>query len=703
MRYQRNSERSRLGKGTTAGAVTLLATGLVGSAVFGVGAFSHLDELSDGSTWLWSRVTGEVIRVNANNGRVDLVQAVEGAEDHPVRLAQNNRHLVVHDLDTGSLTSVNLARMDFSGQSDIGADDNHFVLGRDSAVVIAKKRGEVRRMNPETLEPVGEPLQLAGPLVGGRFDGEGRLWVAAPSQGTVVGIDTGREQPEVVESVPVSEPGDDLGLSVLDSGALAVNRDSDEVSVVSGGSAATVDSPIGLSGAKVPERTAGGLASITVPDTASVVAVGDLAGEPHVRAFTVHGTRPAAALPFADEVYVPYAEEGLVRKFSSTGTQRTTIRVPDADKSPLELEVRDGHLFINAPESESALVVDSDGHVRKVSKYDPEPGGEGPGAGEGDGDAEDSGDDSGEQYVDGPDDGGYVPEQPDLPDASTPEDLPEPPDPRDDGEHEGRGDRGDQDDEARPEEHEDGYEEQPRVEQPPPPPPQPEQQASEDPLGDDGGGFGEGGGPESGGIGGEDDAPGQGSDDGLLPGPDGGQGGGEEDEDEEPGLPGWNDEDDQQDDQQDGEQDGDETGGDGNGSEGEDDGSEQGGNEDEGNDGEDDGSGEPGDEDDGTGGPDGDPTPDPGDDDGGGTAPEPTPDPGGGPGDDETPPPEPEPDPEPEPEPEPEPDPGDDGDTPPPEPQPDPEPEPDPAPGDAGEDGQSSPPPDPSAAETPTQ
>ncbi|MBV2365739.1 midas domain-containing protein [Streptomonospora nanhaiensis] len=402
------------------GAVTILATGLVGTAVFGVGAYNHWDDISSGSVWLWSSVTGELIRVNANNGQVDLVQEVKDSENHPVRLAQNNRYLVVHDLDTGALSSVDLARMDFTGQTDVGtAGDNHFVLGNDTAVIIDKAQGEVRRVDPETLESVGEPLQLVGPLVGGEFDRDGTLWVASRSQGTVVAIDTAREQPEVIDSIAVSDPGADLVMTVLDTGALAVNRDTGELSVVGGGSTTTVDSPIDLKGAKVPARTVGNLATVTVPKSSSLVALANLNGSPEASSFEVHGSTPETALPFANALFVPYSEEGLVRSFRPDGSQKNTIRVPDAGDSPLELEVRDDHLFINAPESESALVVDPDGRVRKVDKYDPE--GEGDGEG---GDSREEQEEEADPYVEGPD-SDYEPPRLDLPDASNQEDLPE--------------------------------------------------------------------------------------------------------------------------------------------------------------------------------------------------------------------------------------------------------------------------------------
>ncbi|WP_067970476.1 hypothetical protein [Nocardiopsis trehalosi] len=445
--------------------MTALATGLVGTAVFGVGAFSHWDDLSDGTTWLWSSVTGEVIRVNAHSGQVDLVQSVEASADHPVRLAQNDKHLVVHDLATGSLASVDLVNLDFTGETTTGGSGNHrFVLGDDAAVIIDQEGGEIRRVDPSTLQPIGEPLRLAGPLIGGEFDRDGLLWVAAPSQGTVVAIRSGEEQPEVVDSVAVGEPGADLALTVLDSGALAIDRGTDEVSLVGDGSPEQATSPVSLSGAEVPARTVGGAAAITLADAASVVAVTGLTdGSPKTSAFAVHGTRPETALTFADKVYVPYSEEGVVREFSVDGGQERTIRVPDAGESDLELEVREEHLFINAPESESALVVDADGGVREVSKYDPEPTEDG----EGEGGGEDQ-DDRGEEFVEGPDVDDYVPQPIDLPDASTPDDLPAEEDGPAAREEEARPDRSEEDDDPAPQIEEPPGEDRPTLPETPP-------------------------------------------------------------------------------------------------------------------------------------------------------------------------------------------------------------------------------------------
>ncbi|MFW5418709.1 hypothetical protein J0910_19020 [Nocardiopsis sp. CNT-189] len=407
------ARRSSPARVATVGAVSTIAAGLVGTAFFGVGAVGHWDELSDGSTWLWS-ATGEVARVNAHSGRVELAQGVQEASGHPVRLAQNGEHVVVHDLATGTMTSIDLVRLENSGTTRAGAD-HHLVFGPKGAVVIDRDAGEVRRVDPETLRPVGEPLRVSGPIAGGAFDGDGLLWFAVPSQGTAVAVDTaGKGRPEAVDSVAVGEPGADLVATVLDTGVLVADRGTGTITRAGDGRPRSVDSPVPLAGAEMPERTRGGPAPITVPEAGRVIAVGGLDGDLGATEVAVHGAEPEPALAFAGRIYVPQPADGAVREFAADGTQNGRIDVPGGDTGELHLELRDEHLFINAPSSELALIVGADGSVREVSKYEPEPE-------EGDGGGGESGapSEQGDHYVEGPD--AEAPERPDLGDASTPD------------------------------------------------------------------------------------------------------------------------------------------------------------------------------------------------------------------------------------------------------------------------------------------
>ena len=86
-------------------------------------------------------------------------------------------------------------------------------------------------------------------------------------------------------------------------------------------------------------------------------------------AFTVpgEGDRLSPAVAWADRFYCADEATGTVYSFDAAGQLVETIR-GRAD-GPLELEVRENHLFINSPDSATARVVDDKHQVREVDKY----------------------------------------------------------------------------------------------------------------------------------------------------------------------------------------------------------------------------------------------------------------------------------------------------------------------------------------------
>jgi hypothetical protein len=113
-------------------------------------------------------------------------------------------------------------------------------------------------------------------------------------------------------------------------------------------------------------RNRGDAIPVTIPDDRRVYLVrgGD------VQSFPVpgQGRQIGPAVAFEGRVYVNDDAKHSVLVFDYRGTQVQEIDVPDAN-GPLELEVREQHLFINAPNSASARVVDSKHKVLPVNKY----------------------------------------------------------------------------------------------------------------------------------------------------------------------------------------------------------------------------------------------------------------------------------------------------------------------------------------------
>jgi hypothetical protein len=354
-----------------------LVAGLAGS-VFGLGASGQAPEIFDGSSWLWSRPVGEVSRVNGNSGVVDLRHPVEASRGGLVRVRQTTDFLLLHDVDTGQLYSVDLTRMGFAGRREVqpGSDVVVALSGSD-AVVTDRARGRVRAVDPVSLQVRGEPLQLPPGLVGGDFfDDSGVLWLGVPSQGTVAAVTVDDGQVAVDRTLPVADPGAALAVSVLDQGVLVVDQRRDRLVVADDEVDRELPAPVPLAGAQVPARSVGGLLVVTVPEQRAMVVVEDVAGSGTPRQVPLPDGA-GTAVPFAGRIYVPDDAGGVVHVFDPDGSELEPIELPDA-AGLLELEVRQELLFINAVDAPVAAVVDAEGQLSLVDKFDPEAGLPGP-------------------------------------------------------------------------------------------------------------------------------------------------------------------------------------------------------------------------------------------------------------------------------------------------------------------------------------
>jgi hypothetical protein len=343
----------------------LLATGLT---VLGIGAADNAVANFDASSWLISSNRGEADRVNGVTARVDTRTKIKDAQNHEIVVSQTDRYLILRDLTTGEVSALDLTTLQVNAvmptTPGLGVS---VALAGQNAFVIDSVRGQVRQLDPRTLTPVGDPVVLPNGLTPGGFDGKGTLWVGVPTEGTVVGIAPGANGagPKVLQTVTVTAAGHDLVLTAMDQG-VAVLDNTDEFLTIVGGSGAKgrttvpVDQP-----AVMPARGSGTAVPITIPNDRKVVVVdGD-----KVTAFTVPGAGSLSpAVAFAGRIYVADSDNSIVYEISPGGTVINQIKIPAAG-GKLELEVREGFLFINAPNGSSARVVDSKHVVKDVNKY----------------------------------------------------------------------------------------------------------------------------------------------------------------------------------------------------------------------------------------------------------------------------------------------------------------------------------------------
>ncbi|MFG3702482.1 fibronectin type III domain-containing protein [Micromonospora sp. NPDC047620] len=371
------SRRMRGGLVTIGTVGALLAA--MGLTVLGLGAADNAVASYDASSWLWSSARSEMARVNGVTARVDTRVEIPAARRHPMQVTQTDRLLILRDLNTGQVSSLDLATLQITATTrttpGLGVS---VALHEDTAFVVDAVQGIVRQLDPRSLTPVGEPVRYPPGITGGSFDGEGRLWIAVPSEGTVSAITAAALpsapasaaagaglSPKQVETYDVAEASHELVVSTLDDGVAVLDRTAGALVTVQRGQVRPTTLTMSAPGA-LPARTSGPAVPVTVPGERRVYVVG-AGGE--VRAFTVPGTgdRLSPAVAWAGRFYCADEASGTVYAFDANGQLVDTIR--GKGTGPLELEVRENHLFVNAPDSATARVVDDKHQVREVDKY----------------------------------------------------------------------------------------------------------------------------------------------------------------------------------------------------------------------------------------------------------------------------------------------------------------------------------------------
>ncbi|MGI5152353.1 fibronectin type III domain-containing protein [Plantactinospora sp. CA-294935] len=371
--------RSRLRGGVVTIATVAALAAAMGLTVLGLGAADNAVASYDASSWLWSMTKSEVARVNGVTGRVDTRVQVPQGRNHQMQVAQTDRLLILRDLNTGQVSSLDLATLQIIATTKTTAGLGvNVALHEDAAFVVDAVQGIVRQLDPRSLTPVGEQIHYPPGITGGQFDGTGRLWVAVPSEGTVSAITAaklpesdsggagGSVSPEQVFNDAVADPSHDLALSTLDDGVAVLDRTTGTLTTLRGKEKRPVKLPLTGPG-EMPPRTTGLRVPVTVPDDRNIVvadngAVGQQFKVPGA------GTRLSPAVAWADRFYCADKDTGTVYSFDPGGKLLEKIEIPGAN-GPLELEVRENHLFINAPNSAVARVIDDKHQVKEVNKY----------------------------------------------------------------------------------------------------------------------------------------------------------------------------------------------------------------------------------------------------------------------------------------------------------------------------------------------
>ncbi|GLZ76036.1 hypothetical protein Afil01_08430 [Actinorhabdospora filicis] len=354
------------------GAVISLVTtiGLIAAIVatlLGAGFFSQAAATNDAAAWLWTSTTGELSHVNGDNGRVDIRQPVPDAKGHDVEVVQTDNQILLRDLSTGRVNAIDPATLQITGTAETPPGKGvNMALHDGKAFIVDTVQGVVRQVDPVSLQAIGEPLRFAAGLSGGVFDNDGKLWFAVSKEGTLVSVKPGEEgKAAAVDSTHgVAEPQHQLIISVLRKGVAVLDTTGSQLTTVDGQDVRNV--PVTLGGSAImPTATDSTVPTITVTDGRRVLAVDGTS----VQEIPVPGDGPdlGAAVEWWGRIYVADNATDKVYVFNRDGSMADSLDIPAGD-GPIEMQANDGFLFVNAPHSKNALVIDEGHKVKPIDK-----------------------------------------------------------------------------------------------------------------------------------------------------------------------------------------------------------------------------------------------------------------------------------------------------------------------------------------------
>ncbi|GAA3224753.1 hypothetical protein [Nonomuraea helvata] len=351
----------------------VVATLLVAAAVwFGVGVSSANPKLADVGAWLWTSAKGKVVHVNGLSGEVDGY--LDDKADRRLRVVQDGGNVLLVDDGTGYVSRIEPSQLTVSQTRDFGAAGLQLAVSGTAGYAVDPASGKIQQIDPVTLNSVGAPITLPGPLGAARIDGGGRLWVPVTAKGEVVPVTKG----VAASPLKVGEPGEELAITIAGGLPVVVNSRAATATIIgSDGGVGEITLPKGVAqaakgGVLTPATTEGSLVPILTPGDSGLLVVIDTASNSVLSTKFESDDPTKLGVPqvLGSKVYVPDQGRGSVIIWdSAAGGRPSTLQVAQ-EPGPVDVFVKDGLLWANDENGDKAVVIDPEGRKHDVDKDD---------------------------------------------------------------------------------------------------------------------------------------------------------------------------------------------------------------------------------------------------------------------------------------------------------------------------------------------
>ncbi|MFG1706732.1 fibronectin type III domain-containing protein [Nonomuraea sp. M3C6] len=342
------------------------------AAWFGVGVSSANPKLADVGAWLWTAAKGKIVHVNGLSGEVDGY--LNDKAGRQLRVVQDGGNVLLVDDRTGYVSRIEPSQLSVAQTRDFGAAGLQLAVSGTAGYAVEPAAGKIQQIDPATLNSVGAPITLPGPLGAARIDGGGRLWVPVTAKGEVVPVSQG----VAASPVKVGEPGEELSVTIAGGLPVVVNTRAATATIIGAdGGVGEITLPKGVAqaakgGALTPAMTEGSLVPVLASGDSGLLVVIDTGSNSVLS--TKFATDDAAKLGvpqvLGSKVYVPDQGNGsLIVWDSADGGQPTTLQVAQ-EPGPVDVFVKDGLLWANDENGDKAVVIDPEGRKHDIDKDD---------------------------------------------------------------------------------------------------------------------------------------------------------------------------------------------------------------------------------------------------------------------------------------------------------------------------------------------
>ena len=345
--------------------------------VVGPGYDAARVRMSSGAVWLASNQTGEVPLVDGTTGEVRTHPRV-AEPGSALSVAQQDSTAFVADRRTGQLSRVDSATEQVSRSgADLPPSDGLVVRTTPDAVYgVDVRSGTVVTLDPHTMRSTGDRTRLADRLQPDSVvvDGDGRLWAIDAGTGDLVWLAGGERRSRPAKA-------GNGRLTVTDGRPALVDPERGTAELVHPGTGVVADTVR-------PGLDAGDVVAVSgSADRSRVLIVNSTRGELVVCAFDTRscaepvkvaapGADLGAPVEVGNHAVVPDHSTGNATVVDLADGTVTSKRQLFTEPVRFELVARDGIVFFNDPNSNTAGVLELTGEVTKIIKHTEAPAGD---------------------------------------------------------------------------------------------------------------------------------------------------------------------------------------------------------------------------------------------------------------------------------------------------------------------------------------